>query len=232
LCLSDDGRLSSVQRDGSNSRFLSPQNGTRVISAHYLSDGRIFFFAEIQGEGFVASRVAADGTGLTRLFTLPEDITFSQGTVVPAPDGQRVAYVLMSSHFLGGNLYAANLDGTNARIVSSDIGVAESTAPIWSPDGSRIAFLTGDSFFFRPSELWLVSPDGANLVRAPVPGEPELPGAGVPDWSPDGARLAFDVTVGLFEPEILSSIFIIRADGSDLQRLTAPGDGREPAWGP
>jgi Tol biopolymer transport system component len=230
LCLSEEGRLSSVQHDGSNSRFLSQQNGTRVISAYYLPDARIFLFAEVQGEGFVAFRVAADGTYLTRLFTLPgEDLTFSERTVVPSPDGQSVAYVLQSFQILGGSLYVANLDGTNARIVSSDIAVDEGTAPIWSPDDSRIAFLA-DISSLRP-ELWLVNPDGSNLIRAPLPDEPVFPGVGLPDWSPDGTRLAFHFTSSP-EDGLLSSIYTIRADGSGLQRLTTSGDEKDPAWGP
>jgi Tol biopolymer transport system component len=227
LCLSQEGRLSSVQRDGSNPRDLSPQTGTRVISAQYLSDARIFFFAEVQGEGFVAFRVTADGTGRSRLFALPaEEIMVSEGTVVPSPDGQSVAYVGGLS--VGGQLIVTRIDGTNARAITSlTFGVNDQTAPVWAPDASRIAFLAGQ-FSLHTDEVWLVNPDGTNLTRAPLP-QPELLGAGIPDWSPDGTRLAFD-----FAPsaDLLSDVYTIRADGSGLQRLTASGQGREPAWGP
>jgi Tol biopolymer transport system component len=59
-------------------------------------------------------------------------------------------------------------------------GPADS-APAWSPDGTRVAFLRGAG---GPSQVWLLPLDG---------GEPEqltaLPlGAGAPRWSPDGAR--------------------------------------------
>lgn len=225
LCLSEDGRLSSVQRDGANTRFLSPSTSTHVTSAHYLADGRVFFAAEVEPNSFAAFRVAADGTDLTRLFTLPDDV--SGGTVVPSPDGQSVAYV--AGGFLG-ELHVARSDGTNARIVASfEIDVSDGTAPVWAPDGSRIAFLAGDSF--PSSELWLVSPDGASLIRVPVPGESDTPEAGVPDWSPDGSRLTFHLTLGPDEG-LLSDVFIVRADGSEFERLTLSGDATDPAWGP
>jgi Tol biopolymer transport system component len=220
LCLSEEGRLSSVGRDGSGSRFLTPQNGSRVISAQYLPDNRVFFFAEVQGEGFVASRVDDDGTNLIRLFVPPDEI--NEATVVPSPDGQHVAYVV---GFFLGQLYVARTDGADARVIALDLDVSNS-APEWSPDGGRIAFLAGDSF--PRSDLWLVNRDGTDLVKARLPAVPDGPlGAGVPDWSPDGTRLTVDFT----DTDLLTNIFTVRADGSGLQQLTTSGDAKNPAWG-
>jgi Tol biopolymer transport system component len=232
LCLSDEGRLSTVQRDGSNQRFVSPENGIRVISASFLPDGGIFLFAEVQGEGFEAFRAAVDGSDLTRLFTLSEDITFSEKTVIPSPDGQSVAYVL---GFLPADLYVAGIDGTNAQVVaSSTAGMSTQTAPVWAPDGSRIAFSVGEAA--QLSELWMVDPDGTDLIQAPLPGDAIFPGVGVLDWSPDGTHLVFEFSSGPGEEPgvgvVPSSIFTIRADGSGLQRLTGSTDARMPAWGP
>jgi Tol biopolymer transport system component len=223
LCLSVEGRLSSVQRDGSSSRLLSPQNGTRVISASFFPDGRLFLFAEVQGGGFEVLRAAADGSEMMRLFTLPHEIGSSEQSVVLSPDGQKVAYKLGD---FPTNLYVARIDGTNAQVIASSFDDIES--PIWSPDGNRIAFLV---FPLPPiadvigSDLWLVNPDGAALIRAPV-GEF---GVGTANWSSDGDHLVFDYgPAGLGVP---SDIFTIRAEGRGLQRLTASGDAGGPAWG-
>jgi Tol biopolymer transport system component len=221
LCLSELGRLSSVDRDGSDLRFLTPDDGRRVTSAHYLPDGRIFFVADENGDdqegGFGAFRVGADGTDLTRLFTLPEE--FTEGWAVPSPDGQRVAYILRDFFTGRFGLNVASIDGTNPRPVSPALDVTELA---WSPDGSRLAF---GVFGERSSPLWLVNPDGADLAQVPLPGELGF------DWSPDGTRLV--VAVGFVDADGLhSNIYTIRADMSGLERLTASGTvDVDPAWG-
>jgi hypothetical protein len=80
------------------------------------------------------------------------------------------------------------------------------TAPAWSPNAERIAYVSGGS-------VWVADADGSHrtlLVRR----------ADDPAWSPSGTRLAF--TRG-------GSVWTIRADGADEHRL-APG--AHPAWSP
>jgi Tol biopolymer transport system component len=219
LCLSEGGRLSSVTRNGSGQRFLVPDDGTRVTSAHYLPDGRIFLVAGIPEGGFAAFRVAADGRDLTRLFRFPEEFLLEQAAV-PSPDGQRVAYPLETDHF---GLHVANIDGTNAHLVSAALDVT--SAPVWSPDATRLAFPAG------VGALWLVSPDGTELL--PV----ELPGVllGQVGWSPDGSYLVAPVSTRVDDDGRPrgSSIYTIRADGSGAERLTASDhEDQEPVWRP
>ena len=62
--------------------------------------------------------------------------------------------------------------------------------PAWSPDGSRIAFVSDRS---GTEEIWSADVDGSNVVRhthfsGPLPSSPS--------WSPDGRSLVFDVPVG------------------------------------
>ncbi|MDH6554550.1 serine hydrolase [Streptomyces sp. SAI-041] len=106
-----------------------------------------------------------------------------------SPDGAHVVYVLRTADREHDRdtrvLWTVPTDSGAARRLTS--GPAD-TAPAWSPDGDRIAFLRGGN---GPAQLWLLPTAG---------GEPEpvteLPlGAGAPVWSPDGTAIAFTAPV-------------------------------------
>jgi TolB protein len=68
---------------------------------------------------------------------------------------------------------------------------AQDTSPVWSPDGTRVAFTRRQHDHW---EVWAVDADGRNLKRLTV--APKKPNGEVADsaaaaWSPDGQYLAF-----------------------------------------
>lgn len=86
-------------------------------------------------------------------------------------------------------------------------------SPAFSPDGSRIAFVSDLNGI---PQVWTVAIEG---------GWPELVTAlddqvGGVVWSPDGQWLAFGLAPG---GGMRQQIFLIRPDGSRLRRLTAGG---------
>jgi TolB protein len=102
-------------------------------------------------------------------------------------------------------------DGSDLRLLTDT--VAGYPFGAWSPDGSRVAFLSGS---FGEGQLLVIEADGS--------GESHVTDieARAPEWSPDGAKLVFEAVEG--------GIFTVGADGSGLVELASDGHG--PMWSP
>ena len=91
-------------------------------------------------------------------------------------------------------------------------------APVWSPDGRRIAFLSRRD---GGKEVYVMSADGSGQRR--LTGDARFPAA--PAWSPNGRQIAFEGG-----PYALSGVYVVNADGSGQRRLAR--NGSTPAWSP
>ena len=92
--------------------------------------------------------------------------------------------------------------------------------PLYSPDGSRIAFESGRT---GVRGVWVADADGSN---AKLLHSEEGTWSGVPSWSPDNRRVAFN-----WNPEGHFDIYVVGAGGGELLRLTTdPADDQWPSW--
>lgn len=91
------------------------------------------------------------------------------------------------------------------------------TEPTWSPDGSRIAFVSDSA---DTSVLYTIGADGTGLKR--VPNTPADVTA--PEWSPDGSQIAFAASRGLER-----ALYTIRPDGTNRTTLATESKGN-PSW--
>ena len=90
---------------------------------------------------------------------------------------------------LGGVAGSAHFDfaGQKKRVSYLTKDKFDNLTPTWSPDGSRIAFVSNRSGSYK---LWLMNHDGTGL-------SPLTTGEGeerYPAWSPDGTKIAFSST--------------------------------------
>jgi len=112
------------------------------------------------------------------------------------------------------DLYAMDGDGSN--LIQLTHGLETSVPPVWSPDGSHVAFVC--CLPLRDS-IEVMNADGSGLHDvARASGE-----LGPPSWSPDSKRLAF----GSYDDD---RVEVVDLDGSNRHILIR--DGTDPSWSP
>ena len=112
-----------------------------------------------------------------------------------SPDGKQIVFtrtwVDKAKDQYRSNLWIVEADGSRVRELTS--GSFSDSAPVWSPDGKRIAFLSDRDGTTQLHVLWLDTKDSAQLThleRAP----------GNVQWSPDGKQLGFTAFVADNDP--------------------------------
>ena len=135
-----------------------------------------------------------------------------------SPDGRQIAY---ADDY---RLFVMNADGSGKHqlLPGSVRGVA------WSPDGSRIAFESGntleDGRLYDNLDIWIVNTDGSglrNLTNTPGVYDDR------PSWSPDGASLVFASSNPTSAP---SQIIRMEVATGRTWQLTSEGDNQSPCW--
>lgn len=86
--------------------------------------------------------------------------------------------------------------------------------PAWSPDGTTIAYVHGDTI----PGIYLIEPSGQNK-RLWYPSV----GASAPSWSPDGEWIAFQDGAQIYKRKL---------NGDSLTQLTTEGRNFFPSWSP
>jgi Tol biopolymer transport system component len=108
--------------------------------------------------------------------------------------------------------------------------------PIWSPDGTRIAFVNYVPDF---GGLYVVNADGSGLKRL-TRGRPAEPGGfwsppwSPPGWSPDGKKILFTRALGRrLSPMEPQEVWVIGDDGTAARKLASnPVGWAQPVWSP
>ena len=133
-----------------------------------------------------------------------------------SPDGRTIALAGAGTDTTTKTeIYAMKVDGSGLTRLT--FGTASAWDPDWSPDGSRIAFVSDRS---GTSEIHVMNADGSGVKQLT-----NIQGALAPAWSPDGRRIAFTLAGNI--------IYVMNADGSGLSRLSDPNaSDHDPAWSP
>jgi Tol biopolymer transport system component len=187
---------------------------------------------QFNGLGDIRRISLASGTTVT----LPLVVTIGGAfvrDVTPSPDGTRVAFTVAwyvpGQSLMDGDIYVANVDGTNLRRLTTAPELDDQ--PAWSPDGMKIAFRSRRSGDW---DIWVMGANGTGQQNLMLDLLPATSTDLTPAWSPDGSRIAFASDIDSFA---YTKLWTMRADGSDKRRVMPQSVGtaemdREPSWSP
>jgi dipeptidyl aminopeptidase/acylaminoacyl peptidase len=114
-----------------------------------------------------------------------------------SPDGKKIVYVRSFGDVMTdkrySNLWVINFDGSENRALTS--GNYSDESPRWSPDGTRIAFVSDRDGSAQLYVRWMDSGQTAKLTSLTFPPSDLA-------WSPDGKRMAFASFVPAEKPKV------------------------------
>jgi Tol biopolymer transport system component len=147
----------------------------------------------------------------------------------------RIAFVSLrdddasDDDLLNTEIYVMNAGG-GGEMRLTESGTSD-VSPSWSPDGSRIAFISDRS---GSVQVYVMNADGSAETRLSESWTTQVSRTSRPAWSPDSSKVAVsDYRNGKWE------IYAMNADGSEETRLTqtgsnieSPADYAPPSWSP
>ena len=181
-----------------------------------------------------------DGTRLAFSSRVPDSLYDEEDEARRPPHRFKRLWFKLDDEGWTGNrrqqLFVVAADGSSEPVQLTH-GDYESSAPSWSPDGSRIVFSSArdeDWDTKLVTDIYVVEASGggpSKLTRSD--GD-----CGAPAWSPDGSRIAYLYTPGIFDAPRHTQVAVIGADGGEPRILTQALDRncapyppmREPAW--
>jgi Tol biopolymer transport system component len=202
-----------MRADGSRKRVLRHAGARFEHDASFSADGRSIVL--VRDERIHVMR--ADGTGARRV---RRDL-LDQACPRFSPEGRRISF-WRGRTAKSGAYFVMDAGGTDLRRI---VAVGDEPAwgcPSWFPDGRRVVFAKG-------YHLYAASVDGTGVKRIT---RGRLDTFYRPSISPDGRWIACDG----FSNRLGYGIFVLRADGSDMRKITTSANEIQndsgPAWSP
>lgn len=184
---------------------LSPENAiNEILTVNVIG---------LETRRLIDCRQQVEGCGGLSWSPDSNNIVFAGGYCIPWP-GNPYGCDLKTG------IFRMNADGSGTTLLLSE----GAWSPAWSPDGSRIAFVSSAATT-GSSEVYVMNADGSGITRLTN----NLAEDRSPAWSPDGRYIAFSSNLdGNFD------VYIMDSDGSNQINVTndSLGWNLTPAWSP
>lgn len=240
-------RIFVVNVDGSGLKQLVPSNcpdvcGDAVEGSGWSPDGRTLAFTRAIFHGHSTDPtnielwlMSTDGGSARRLTRESVESVGGQpgaqdGFASWSPDGKRLVFTHWDHARLRGlDQFAVDtikLDGTDLRQVTpNDIQAGE---PVWSPDGTLIAFQSPPDPEGVAKNLYTIHPDGTGMTS--LTSNLDVTDSDHPTWSPDSSQIAFShVPPGSATG---ADLYVVNRDGSRAHPIAVTSlNENAPSWG-
>jgi Tol biopolymer transport system component len=223
-----------MNSDGSNvqaiTHFGNDASDVRVYDPAWSPDGtKLVYVSSIMGETSTLVVVNADGSDSHVLPGAGSDVADPAWS----PDGTRLAFVGREGFFNPGegvrfHLFMMNADGSGkTRVATEPLAFSsfpfppDASGPTWSPDGTRLAFVSNRD---GNAEIYTVSATGGAVQRLTNnPADDTLP-----TWLAGGDRIAFTSTRGGSR-----DVYVMYSDGTLVFGITGnAGNNFDADWQP
>lgn len=228
----------SVLPDGTGESQLTTGAGNHLCAA-YSADGKQLAYCADTSGNFEIWTMQADGSQQVQLTHLGGRVLFPDYS----RDGKKIAFAGVQGADPNTDIYVVDAStGEGLVALTSCAGMAPGCSndyPAWSPDDSLIVYTHQDDYDDATEtavnqQVWVMNADGTNQHPLTTGSDPKDQ---VPDWSPDGTRIAYASGSGDNE-----GIWLMNADGSGQTQLTgcrsgeaspcAAGSDFGPVWAP
>lgn len=153
-----------------------------------------------------------------------------------SPDGEYVAYINLyeeletdtgpssGSDVQEIDVYITELDTLITTNYTLDLNT--SGIPVWSPDGSKIAFTSRAR---NIGQIYLIDPETGDITEIPE----RLRAVGQPIWSPDSRYLSFISNRLTNTGEVNTEVMVVDIETYEVQNISdSPHYDIEPVWSP
>ena len=241
---SQDGELLLFSQRNANDFGAAAVNPPRLYIMHVASGETAPVFSDSQKLGFEA-RWANDGQWITYLspdFVGIGVYNLESGAerFYPTQTGEAAVwrpghtqFVMNEQRIDGGrvsiHLYLVDPIADTRINLSGETAPVEDGAPVWSPDGTWIAFrrnINDGPGATLSKQLWIMRADGSDV--RPLTSDAAID-HGPPTWSPDGRYLLYH-RFPLKGPDIVISVWLMDVATGEQWQVSSPG--QRPQWLP